>query len=70
MQTRRNSLIEAIFNTFLGLVVSWMTWKIIITPIFKIYPSNKEIILISAIFTIISIIRSYLVRRLFNLKIK
>lgn len=66
MQSKKQSLIESVSNVSSGLILSWITWRLIITPIFKIYPSNSDIFIISLIFTIISIIRSYVLRRLFN----
>lgn len=66
MQTKKHSLIESITNVFSGLLISWLAWHLIISPIFDIYPNNTDIILISVIFTILSIIRSYIIRRLFN----
>lgn len=66
MQTKKHSLIESITNVFSGLLISWLAWHLIISPIFKIYPNNTDIVLISIIFTILSIIRSYFIRRVFN----
>jgi len=66
MQTKKHSLIESIINVIEGLLLSWIAWHLIISPIFKIYPSNQDIFVISMIFTIISIARSYIIRRLFN----
>lgn len=66
MQTKKHSLIESITNVLSGLLISWLAWHLIISPIFKIYPNNTDIVLISVIFTILSIIRSYFIRRIFN----
>ena len=67
-QSKKHSLIEASINVLSGLVLSVLTWKLIISPVFKIYPDNSQVVWISAIFTIISIIRSYFWRRFFNRK--
>jgi len=69
IQSKRRSLLEAVINVMVGLFINWVSWFLIIIPIFKIYPSSSDIILISIIFTIISIARSYMIRRIFN-KIK
>jgi len=66
MQSKKKSLIESIANVIAGLLLNWLTWHLFIIPIFKIYPSNQEIIIICVIFTILSIIRSYFIRRMFN----
>jgi len=68
-QSKRRSLLEAVINVMVGLFINWASWFLIIIPIFKIYPSSYDIVLISIIFTIISIARSYMIRRIFN-KIK
>jgi len=66
MQSKKHSLIEAIINVLSGLLLSIATWKLIITPIFGIEANNSQVVLISLIFTILSILRSYFWRRLFN----
>jgi hypothetical protein len=66
MQSKKKSFIESVTNVIVGLFLSWLTWQIVIIPIFKIYPNNQQIIIISVIFTILSILRSYVIRRIFN----
>ena len=68
MQSKQHSLIESILNTLSGLLLSIATWKLIITPLFGIQANNSQVFLVSLIFTIISILRSYLWRRIFNRK--
>ena len=66
MQSKKHSFIESISNVISGLLLSWLAWHLIISPIFNIYPSNQDIFIISVIFTVISIARSYVIRRIFN----
>jgi cytochrome c biogenesis protein CcdA len=66
MQSKKKSFIESVTNVIVGLFLSLLTWKIAIIPIFKIYPNNQQIIIISVIFTILSILRLYVIRRIFN----
>ena len=66
MQSKKKSLIESVANVITGLILNWLTWHLLIIPIFKIYPNNQQIIIICVIFTILSIIRSYFIRRIFN----
>lgn len=66
MQSKRNSLIESIINVGSGFLLSIATWKLIITPIFGIEANNGQVAIISGIFTVLSIIRSYFWRRIFN----
>ncbi len=65
MQTRLQSFIESLLNVAIGYVVA-LASQILIFPLFGIYISLSENMLIGAFFTVISIVRGYLVRRLFN----
>lgn len=65
MQTKKHSLIEAILNTIIGWSIGIIT-QIIIFPFFDIQVSLKQNFYISIIFMIVSIIRSYVLRRFFN----
>ena len=66
MQSKKQSLIEAIINVGSGFLLSIATWKLIITPFFGIGANNGQVAVISAIFTALSITRSYFWRRIFN----
>ena len=65
MQSRKMSLIESITNVIIGYSISVLA-QIIIFPIFDIHVSLSQNIKIGLSFTVISIIRSYFLRRLFN----
>lgn len=65
MQTRMQSLIEAMLNTLSGFIVT-MVAQSIIYPHFGIHTSIGQNFYLALIFTILSILRSYLWRRLFN----
>jgi high-affinity Fe2+/Pb2+ permease len=65
MQNKKQSLIEAISGTIIGLVFSFVI-QIIIYPALDIEVSIGQNLLITSIFFIVSIVRGYLVRRLFN----
>jgi hypothetical protein len=65
MQTRAQSLIESGANVAIGYGVS-LAAQIAVFPLFGIRTSMRDNLLIGAIFTAISIARSYAVRRLFN----
>jgi len=64
-QSKKYSLIESISNTIIGLITSFII-QIIIYPLLNIQVSIGQNILITFVFFIASIIRGYLVRRLFN----
>ena len=65
MQTRLQSFIESLANVFIDYGVALLS-QIVVFPLFKISVSLVDNILIGLIFTIISIVRSYVVRRVFN----
>ena len=65
MQTRTQSFIETVLNVAIGYGVA-LASQILIFPMFYIHISLSDNLLIGLFFTVISIIRGYLVRRLFN----
>lgn len=65
MQTKTQSLIESTTNTMIGFGVALAT-QLVVFPCFGIKVSLSDNILIGSIFTLVSILRGYLVRRLFN----
>lgn len=64
-QSRIDSFMEAVCNTFIGFWVSLLTW-IVVAWAMEIPVTWGQNLLITGIFTIVSIIRSYVLRRLFN----
>ncbi len=64
-QSRRLSLVEAITNVAVGYVLAVIT-QIVVFPWFGIHPSLGENLAIGSIFTGISLLRSYALRRLFE----
>ena len=66
MQKKRHSLIESIANTAIGFGIN-VTAQHLIFPLFGIFISWSENLTIAMFFTVISIIRGYLIRRFFNL---
>jgi hypothetical protein len=65
MQTRAQSMIESCANVAIGYVVA-LAAQLAVFPLFGIRTTMLDNLLIGAIFTAISIARSYAVRRLFN----
>lgn len=66
MQTRTRSLIEQLLNIGSGFLISLIVWEFVIKPIWSIQTNFSENIEITATFTVVSIVRSYVWRRLFN----
>lgn len=67
MQSKRQSLIETVTSTMIGLAVSFLT-QIIVFPMYNLEVNFNQNLQITAIFTVVSILRGYFVRRLFNKK--
>jgi len=59
------SLIETLTNVAIGYIVAILS-QLAVFPIFNIHIPLTDNLLIGVWFTVISIIRGYLVRRLFN----
>ena len=68
MQSKLQSLIESLTNILIGYLTALFS-QILIFPLFDIYVTFQDNLLIGLYFTIISLIRSYLVRRYFNKKL-
>lgn len=64
-QTRTNALIESIANVIVGLGIS-ITVVMIIFPALGYQVQFSEATWISGLFTVISIVRSYTLRRFFE----
>lgn len=65
MQSRKHSAMEAAANVAIGYVVA-VGAQLVIFPVFDIYLKPTDNLLIGAFFTVVSLIRSYALRRLFN----
>jgi len=64
-QTRLQSLIESLMNILIGYGVALIS-QIAIFPMFDIHISLGTNLWIGAWFTVISLVRSYIIRRWFN----
>lgn len=65
MQSKKHSLIESLSNIAIGYCISIMS-NILIFPLFDIHVQLSTNLKIGGLFTIVSIIRSYFLRRFFN----
>jgi len=65
MQTRAQSLLEACANTAIGYGVAIVS-QILIFPMFGIHIPTSSHLAIGLWFLVISVVRSYILRRLFN----
>lgn len=64
-QSRLGSLVEAIINTVIGFSINYIA-NLCIFPLFGLHISLMDNLLMGFIYTAISVIRSYCVRRWFN----
>ena len=67
MQSKKQSLIESLTSTTIGIIIGILL-NLTILPIFGYPVSLADSLWISLIFTAISVVRSYVVRRIFNSK--
>jgi hypothetical protein len=64
-QKKAHSLIEAVFNTLIGFAIS-VAANLAVLPLFGLKVGVSDAFWIGIIFTGISIVRSYVLRRIFN----
>ena len=67
MQTKRQTLIETLTSVFVGWLIG-VILNMLVLPLFDYNVSLTDGVLISIIFTAVSVIRSYIIRRWFNSK--
>ncbi len=64
-QSRKMSLMETITSTVIGFVIA-IASQYVIFPLFGIYVPLHAHLVMGTFFTVVSVVRGYLVRRLFN----
>lgn len=64
-QSKAMSAVESITNVAIGYFVA-ITTQVLVFPLFDIHTSTSSHLAIGAIFTVVSLIRSYALRRFFN----
>lgn len=67
MQSKKLSIIEAVTNTVTGLLTSFAI-QIIIYPLMGIPVKLHQNVIITIVFFIASLLRGYVIRRIFNKK--
>jgi hypothetical protein len=68
-QTRLGSLIEALANVAVGFSINW-TANMLILPLFGFNVTGGQAFGIGIFFTVISVCRSYVLRRWFNARLQ
>lgn len=64
-QSRKHSVLEAIVNVAIGYMVG-LTAQLVVFPLFGVYISVASNAGIGIVFTVVSLVRSYVLRRAFN----
>lgn len=64
-QSRGMSMVEAVANVLVGFGIAVGT-QVMVFPLFGLQASIEDNLLIGAIFTVVSIVRGYTLRRLFE----
>lgn len=65
MQTARWSLIETVFSTAVGFIISFLL-NIYALPLLGVVVSHEQNISMILLFTVASLVRQYVLRRFFN----
>ena len=65
MQSKRESMIETLTSVFVGWIIG-VILNMLVLPLFDYDVNLTDGVLISIIFTAVSVVRSYVVRRFFN----
>lgn len=68
MQKKIHSLLESLLNVIVGFIISYAI-SFIVYPLFGIPVNPTKYLGIVLIYTVISVIRSYVIRRYFNGKL-
>ena len=66
MQSKKASAIEQVLNIGSGFIIATLVWYYLITPYLGIPYHMDQALIVTTIFTVISVIRGYLWRRYFN----
>lgn len=64
-QSKRGSLIEALINTAIGFLINYFA-NLLIFPLFGMHISMTANLVLGMLYTVISVVRGYVVRRWFN----
>ena len=65
MQSKVESFLESLANVSLGYIIAVLS-QLLIFPMFDIVTEFQDNLLIAFYFTLISLVRSYFIRRFFN----
>lgn len=69
-QSRLESFVESCVNTFIGFAINFAANWYLLPLVFGIRVTLHDNLILGALFTIISVARSYVIRRFFNSSFK
>lgn len=64
-QSKRNSVLEAVTSTAVGFLVTWFA-GLLIYPLAGVQVNVTQNTVVVLLFTIVSLVRGYVLRRIFN----
>lgn len=70
MQSRLSSFIEQCLNVGSGFLISLAFWTWVVVPVWNLPVKVVENLQITAAFTVLSVIRGYVWRRVFNARMR
>jgi hypothetical protein len=65
MQTKKQSWVESTVNVAIGLTIN-LTLQVLVFPLFGVHIPFTSNLWIAAVFTAVSVLRNYCIRRWFN----
>lgn len=70
MQTKLESFLESCLNVGSGFILALIVWKFVVVPVWGFTVSTADNLVITGLFTALSIARGYVWRRIFNGKLR
>jgi hypothetical protein len=70
MQTKLESFVESSLNVASGFFIALVVWKFVIVPLWGFDVSTTDNLAITGVFTVVSVARGYVWRRIFNGKLR
>lgn len=65
-QSRKESAVEAVLNVGSGFILAMLAWQLVVAPLWGYEVTLLDNVGLTAIFTVISVVRGYLWRRYFE----
>ena len=69
-QSRLGSVIEAVLNVGSGFVIALILWQFVVSPLWSYEVTMLDNLGLTSIFTVVSVARSYVWRRVFERRIR